>query len=319
VPALTDRPDLSVVVVTHNGRELALETLRSARGAVGGVAAEWLVVDSGSSDGTADAVERELSDVVVFRRPNIGFAAANNVALAQARGRYVLLLNPDVAVAEGTLDDLVAALDRRPGVGAASVVHRAPDGALQPSARRFPSPLRELTAALHLSRLGIARRLGVVDAVDADGARERSVDWVVGAFLAVRREALDQVGGLDERFFLYSEEKDWCFRIREAGWDVRHLPVMTIVHHCGGYERPELRAQLTYSKLLFAQKHFGPVHRAGYRGALGLKHLLRLAAFAPTAVRPQPRTRIRGELAALRLVLGASGPPMHRKEHLVGP
>jgi GT2 family glycosyltransferase len=319
VPALSDTPDLSVVVVTHNGRDLALDTLRSARGAVRRVAAEWLVVDSGSSDDTADAVERELSDVLVLRQPNIGFAAANNVALARARGRYVLLLNPDVTVAEGTLDDLVEALDRRPAVGAASVVHRATDGSLQPSARRFPSPLRELVEALHLSRLRPVRRLGLVDAVDADGARERSVDWLVGAFLAVRREALDQVGGLDERFFLYSEEKDWCFRIKAAGWDVRHLPVMTIVHHCGGYDRPELRAQLTYSKLLFAQKHLGPVRRVGYRGALGFKHLLRLGAFAPVAARPRARTRLRGELAALRLVLGAGDPPMHRKEHLARP
>ena len=114
---MSERPDVSVIVVTHNGREMALTTLRSARAASAGIEVEWFVVDAGSSDGTADAIEREFADVRVFREANNGFAASNNVALAQARGRYVLLLNPDVEIRSGTLADLVEAMDARPRAG----------------------------------------------------------------------------------------------------------------------------------------------------------------------------------------------------------
>jgi hypothetical protein len=303
-------PDLSVIVVTHDGRELALRTLRSARGHAGPVDVQWLVVDSGSTDGTPDALEDAWPGLEVTRCPNIGFAAANNVALEHARGRHVLLLNPDVEITRGTLADLVAALDRRPEVGAASVVQTAPDGTPQHSMRRFPTPARQLAEAFLASRWPIRHTLQEAEVAAAAYAKEHSADWLVGAFLAVRREALDQVGGLDERFFLYSEEKDWCLRIRQAGWDVRHLPVMTVVHHTGGYARPELRAQLTYSNLLFARKHFSPRRRAAYRVALGAKHLLRLAAIAPAAaVRPPLRSRTRGDIYALRLIAGAAAPP----------
>jgi N-acetylglucosaminyl-diphospho-decaprenol L-rhamnosyltransferase len=303
-------PDLSVIVVTHNGRELALKTLRTAIARTGPIETEWLVVDNGSSDGTADAVERELPVTRVLRRSNVGFAAGNNVGLGQARGRYVLLLNPDVEIREGTLAALVEALDRRPEVGAASVRQVSPDGAVQVSARRFPSIRGELGEALMLSRLPLARRLGLTEASSGSHHAEHSVDWLVGAFLVVRREAVDQVGPLDDRFFLYSEEKDWCLRLRQAGWDVRHLPVMTVIHHCGGYSRPELRAQLAYSRLLFSRKHLGPLQRVGYRAVLAVKHLLRAAALAPLAlVQAGRRPRLRGEVAALRQTLGLAPPP----------
>ena len=307
---VSTQPDLSVIVVTHNGLDMAVETLRSARAATGKISAEWLVVDSGSTDGTPDALLSLWPDLRLERRANIGFAAGNNVALSQATGRYVLLLNPDVEVRDGTFEDLVAELDRRPTVGAASVVQLTPDGRPQPSARRFSSPLRELATALLLPRLPIARGLGEEVRIPDHGMSDRSVDWVVGAFLVVRQEALAQVGPLDDRFFLYSEEEDWCMRIRAAGWDIRHLPTLRVVHHCGGYGSPALAAQLTYSKLLLARKHFDRPRRVAHRLALVLRHGLRLvlrllaAPFSSTA-----RARLRHEAAALRVAIGASGAP----------
>lgn len=136
------QPDLSVVVVTYNRAELAMQTLRSARSAAGDIDVEWHVVDSGSAEPVADMIEREWHDVDVCRHVNAGFAAANNEGLRRARGRYVLLLNPDVEVMQGTLAELVSVLDARPEVGMASVVQRAPGGALQHSIRRDPRPLR---------------------------------------------------------------------------------------------------------------------------------------------------------------------------------
>jgi N-acetylglucosaminyl-diphospho-decaprenol L-rhamnosyltransferase len=308
-PAL--RFDLSVVVVTHNGRELALRTLRSARGALGVLHAEWIVVDSGSSDGTPEAIEREFEDVEVLRVPNRGFAAGNNAGIARASGRYVLLLNPDVEVREGSLADLVAALDSRPDVGIASVVQRGAAGELQFSMRRFPSPLRDLGESLFAARWPVLGTLQELETRSGLYAEEASPDWVVGAFMCVRAEAIDSIGPMDERFFLYSEEIDFCLRARQRGWDVRHLPLMTVTHHAGRRDRGDLMAQLAHSRALFARKHHGRLGSLGIRAALALGYLLRIAALAPPAVvDPASRRRIASEGQALAVLFGLARPPL---------
>jgi GT2 family glycosyltransferase len=304
------RPDLSVVVVSHNGREMALRTLRSAMSRAGSASIEWFVVDCGSSDGTPDSIAREFPDVRLFRRANIGFAAGNNVALTHARGRYVLLLNPDVEMRQGTLAELVAALDERPEVGAASIVHVDDGGRLLYSMRRFSTPLRKLGEGLALHRWTPLDTVQEVDTCAAHYREERSTDWVVGAFIAVRREALEQVGPLDERFFLYAEEKDWCYRIREAGWDVRHLPSLTMAHVGAGRGRPELVAQLSYSKLLFVEKHLGRLQALAFRLAMLAGHALRIAGALPASVfRADARERLRAQGLASAVLLGIAPPP----------
>jgi N-acetylglucosaminyl-diphospho-decaprenol L-rhamnosyltransferase len=304
------QPDLSVIIVTHNGREMALATLRSALGATDGVRVEWIVVDSGSTDGVADAISDTWPDIDVVRSGNHGFAAGNNVGLRRARGRYVLLLNPDVEVARGTLAELVRALDERPEVGLASVVQLATDGSLQRSIRRFPSVLRDAGESLLAAHWPILRNLQELEMRDSRYQQEHSVDWMVGAFLIARGEALDVVGLMDERFFLYSEEVDWCYRFRRAGWDVRHLPLMTIVHHAGGRDRGDLMSQLAHSRKLFAHKHFGPVKSRAIRAALMLGHVVRLLGLAPTAVRSaSARARLGSERRALAVQMGITAPP----------
>jgi N-acetylglucosaminyl-diphospho-decaprenol L-rhamnosyltransferase len=308
---MSERPDLSVLVVTHNGREMALTTLRSALAATGAAAVEWLVVDAGSTDGTPDAIEAELEEVRVLRRDNRGFAASNNVALREARGRYVLLLNPDVEIRSGTLSELVAAMDARPDLGLASVVQRGTDGTLQPSIRRFPSPLRSLGEALFSAHWPLLDTLQQQDTRTARYEREGEAEWVVGAFMIARREAVDAVGPLDERFFLYSEEADWCYRFWQAGWPVAHLPVMVVTHHSGSDKGGDLMPQLSHSRLLFAAKHYGVAARTGIRAALALRHAIRVAVFgALAAVRPDRRRRARAEWASLRVTLGLAPPPL---------
>jgi GT2 family glycosyltransferase len=304
-------PDLSVIVVTHNGREMALRTLRSALGATGGADVEWLLVDADSSDGTPDAVERELPAVHVARRGNRGFAASNNVGLDRARGRYVLLLNPDVEVRSGTLAELVAAMDARPGLGLASVTQLGTGGELLPTIRRFPSPLRALGAALFAAHWPVLRTFQELETRPDRYAEERHADWLVGSFLIARREAVDAVGPLDERFFLYSEEIDWCYRFWQAGWPVAHLPVMVVTHHCGGRSHGDLVPQLSHSRLLFAAKHYGAARRGAIRAARALNHLVRIAALAPLApFRAAERRRVRDEWAGLRVILGLAAPPL---------
>jgi len=303
--------DLSVIVVTHNGRDMALRTLRSLRGAVDSVSAEWFVVDAASTDGTPDAVEESFDDIRVLRCPNNGFAASNNVALRMATGRYVLLVNPDVEVRSGNLDQLVATMDSRPDVGLGSVIQRGANGSLQPSIRRFPTPLRNFGESVFAAHWSFFNTLQELETRPAMYDRERTADWLVGAFLIARSEAVRAVGPLDDRFFLYSEEKDWCYRFWKAGWAVSHFPVMTITHHAGRRWKDDLMAQLSHSRLLFTIKHYGFVERSAIRAALALGHTMRIAAFAPAAtLRPQHRARVRAERAGLRIALGLGSPPL---------
>jgi GT2 family glycosyltransferase len=306
---VSDRPalastDLSIVVVTHNGRDLALETLDSAMSAVGDIAVEWVIVDSGSTDGTPDAIEARWPEIEVMRLGNVGFAAANNVGFAAARGRYMLALNPDTAVRWGRFQAMVEAMDARPTVGAATVIQEEADGSLQ-CIRRDPSVVRALSEALVIRKLPGCRDWQERVLTQADYSEERSADWVVGAVLILRRETLEEVGGFDERFFMYSEEADLCRRIRLAGWEVRHLPVMRILHY-GGAPNPRLVAQASFSRLQYAAKHFGRIEAGLYRAVLALHHALRLVGLA---LRPGQRQRLTFELRALNVVLGLAEPP----------
>jgi GT2 family glycosyltransferase len=309
------RPDLSVIVVTYNRAELAMRTIRSARAAVGNITVEWHVVDSGSTEPVADMIDRAWPDVDVHRGTNAGFAAANNEALTRARGRYVLLLNPDVEIARGTFEALVSALDERPEVGMASVIQRSPSGSLQYSIRRDPSPLRVLGEALALGRLSKIFRCGEVEARASLYAKDYSANWLCGAFLIARAEVVERIGPLDDQFFLYSEETDWCYRCRRAGWDVRHLPVMTITHHTSKSYSPDLLAQLSYSRLLFARKHMSRRNARAMRRAVALNHLVRVAALGAASALPGvPRARARAERRALSVVLGRAAAPFAHSE-----
>lgn len=300
------QPDLSVIVVTHGRPRLALQTLRCARAASKGLEVEWIVVDSGSTSDTVEQLRSQCGDARLLSEPNIGFAAANNRGLSYARGRYVLLLNPDVEIVCGALTQLVAALDAQPAIGAASVMQRAPDGRLLLSIRRFPSPLRALGEALGAGRWAPLRAMTEQESRQAAYERQTAADWLVGAFLIVRAQALADVGGLDERFFLYSEETDLCLRIARAGWQVAHMPIMTVIHHTEAEAGPDLCAQLSWAKVLFARKHSGTLGAACIRAALVLRHALRVAG---ARAAPRLHARAEAERRALAVVLGLAPPP----------
>src|SRR3954454_9791743 len=285
--------DPSIVIVTHNGRDLAIETIESAQEASDGISVEWVIVDCGSSDDTPDAIEARWPEIDVLRLQNVGFAAGNNAGFAVARGRYLLALNPDTLVRWGQFKDLVDAMDARPQVGASSVIQERVDGSFQ-SIRRDPSVTRALSEALCLHRLPGFSSLQerVVDQFAYN--EELEADWLVGAVLMLRREALGDVGVFDERFFLYSEEADLCLRLRDAGWHVRHLPVMRILHYCG-VPNPRLAAQASFSRLAYAANHFGTMRALLYRSAIAANHSSRVIGLALTG----SRDRVSCELQAL--------------------
>jgi GT2 family glycosyltransferase len=218
--------------------------------------------------------------------------------------RYALLLNVDTELLEGDLGSLVAALDARPSTGAAGVRQVTPRGDVAPTIRWFPSALRALGESLGAERWPVrSQRLGERELDLSAYQREQLCDWVSGSFLVLRSEVLAGVGLLDERFFLYSEEPDLCLRLKRAGWEVRYLPILTILHHAGNTgATPRLAAQDAYSRKQFAQKHFSVSQRAAYRASLAVGYAIR-------SVSPSPAARRAAARAALRAILGLGSPP----------
>lgn len=262
-------PDVSMVVVSFNTRDSLRRCLQTlAR--TSGVSHEIVVVDNASRDGSADMVAREFPGVVLLRSDvNLGFAAANDLAFRHCRGRSVVLVNSDAFPEEGAIAHALKRMEAEPGVGLAGARLEGLDGSWQPSARSFPNPFFDFLVLTGLSaRFPRSRIFGRPDRTFADPREEAFVDWVPGAFAVIRREALEDVSGFDERFFLYYEEVDLCRRMRQAGWRIAYWPEVLVRHVGGASSRKvetltfsESGSQLTLwrmrSALLYYRKHHG--------------------------------------------------------------
>ncbi len=275
-----DVADLAIVIVSTNEAQWLQPCLSTVFAHAGAATLQVIVVDNASTDGTRELVESRFPQALVVNSTNGGFAHGNNRGLERADARYSLLLNPDTEVIDGTFGDLVAFLDARPEIGLAGVRQVTADGALSPTIRRFPSVTRAFGEALFSERWPVHPAWAGERVLDLDAyEREGECDWTSGSFMIVRHETLLGVGLLDERYFLQSEEPDLCLRIKRAGWQVRHLPQMTIVHHAGKAGiQPRMVAQSAYARKQYARKYFGPVHRWLYLSALGMGHLVRATA-----------------------------------------
>ena len=223
--------DVSIIMVSYNTRDLLRDCLESVPSGCAGLSFETFVVDNASSDGSEGMVDSEFPSVRLICNPdNLGFASANNLALRQATGRYVALLNPDTTLQPNALAELVRFMDDTPAAGYCGPRLLNGDGSHQPSARRFPTVF---SAAFSL--LGLARRYPrsrhALDLHALHGHRARfRVDWMTGACLMVRSEVVRQVGLLDERYFLYFEETDWCRRMSSRGWEGWYVPSAEVIH-----------------------------------------------------------------------------------------
>ena len=301
--------DLAVVIVSTNEAHWLERCLPTVFEKAGDARLEVIVVDNSSSDGTAELVRSRFGAARVVASPNHGFGYANNRGIEQARARYVLLLNPDTEIVEGTFGELVTLMDERPEVGLAGVRQRTADGPLQPTIRRFPSPARALGEALFSERWPLHPAWSGERVLDWEAyERETECDWTAGSFMLVRREAFLSAGLLDERLFIYSEEPDLCLRMRRAGWRVRHLPAMTIIHHAGkGGVRPRMVAQDAFTRKQYAEKYFGRTRRLLYLSAVGLRHVIRAAAAG--ADRHDRGARREAGRLALATLLGRVDPP----------
>jgi GT2 family glycosyltransferase len=237
--------DLSVVIVNHNHRPVIENCFAALFSLPDRATFEVALIDNACGDGTADWVAARYPQVVILRnQAPLGFAANANAGLrALRRGRYALLLNPDVVAIPGLLDRLVAFMDAHPRAGIAAPQLFNDDGTIQPNCRRFPTPGALALRALRVDEVWkspcVRRYL-----MENERRGRVEVDWVTGALLIARGAAIEAVGGLDERYFLYWEDLDWCFRMRQAGWSVYHVPDARAIHsqRREGVRRPFSRA-----------------------------------------------------------------------------
>ena len=284
-------PDVSVIIVNYNVRDFLHQSLLSLQKALKGIRSEIFVVDNASDDGSAEMVRRRFPRIrLIANAANLGFAKANNIALKEARGKFLLLINPDTIVQEDTIRVMREFLQNHPEAGLAGCKILNPDGSFQLACRRgFPTPWVAFTKIFGFSKLFPNTKIfGKYNLTYLKIEETYPVDAVSGSFMMVRKETFDQVGGLDERYFMYGEDLDWCYRIRQAGWRIFYVHSTQIIHYKGESTRRSSLDEIRtfYDAMhLFVKKHF--------RSSKFFNSLLRLsigvvsfAAFVNSAVRP---------------------------------
>ncbi|WP_426451099.1 glycosyltransferase family 2 protein [Paenibacillus sp. S-38] len=253
--------DLSIIILNYNTRELTLQCLESVYRSQG-CSFEVIVVDNASKDDSVATIEREYPSVtLVANSANVGYSKGNNQGMRLAKGRYILLLNSDTVIQPDTLKVMVDLMDKNPQFGAAGCKIVLPDGSLDKACKRgFPTPSASFYYAFGISKLfPKSAKFNQYQLSHLDPDDEYPVDCLVGAFMMVRREAIEQVGMLDEEFFMYGEDIDWCYRIKQAGWGIYYFPRTQIVHYKGASSRRKpfkIIYEFHRAMFLFHKKHF---------------------------------------------------------------
>ncbi len=273
--------DLSIVVVTWNVRDLLKECLESIYQSAQGMTIEVIVVDAASTDHSAAMVRNSFPAAHLIEcDSNVGFSKGNNLGIEVSQGRYVLLLNPDTRVIGSALNEMVAYMDAHPTIGVIGPQLLNADGTVQSSRRRFPTLWTGIFESTWLQPIAPRRVLDRYYMLDFSDNQIVSVDWVFGAAFLVRRQVIDQVGGFDEGFFMYSEEVDWQKRIKQAGWQIVYYPGAQIVHY-GGRSSDQVIAErhihFQTSKVRYFGKHHGPLAGAFMRFYLLAHYVWQLA------------------------------------------
>jgi GT2 family glycosyltransferase len=297
-----DGMELSIVIVNWNTRELLADCLRSVYETAGSLRFEIFVVDNASTDGSVEMVHDQFSTVhLLENQENVGFARANNQAVCHCSGRYVLLLNSDTEVYADALDSMVQFMESHAQAGGCGPRLLNTDGSLQVSAYPMLTPEREFWRLIFLDQLW---RRASYNQERWDPLTAHPVDVIIGACLLLRRTVLEEVGLLDENYFMYTEEVDLCYRLAQAGWELWWVPWATVAHHGGASARQiaeEMYIQLYHSKARFYRK-FGGRHRVvRYRFLIGMAYVARLviaSACAPFSAQLGTQARVYRRLLA---------------------
>lgn len=318
-PAKGATMSVTAVVVSYNVRDLLLQGLTSLEAArQRGTLDRIIVVDNDSDDDSVKAVREHFPETEIIEAANNGYGAGANRGIEQTTTDYVLVLNPDTVVPAETISCLAQYLDENPGVAVAAPRMRYPDGSLQPSRRRFPRRLTPVFESTILSQRfpgnPWARHYRMED-VEEDQVQQ--VDWVVGACMLVRMEAINQAGGFDESFWMYCEEVEWCWRLRRHGWTTVYIPEVEIVHHEAASTSQNIgRRQLAFdrSRVQLQRRIYGNttanIVAAGIQAGYFLQVLMELLKLTAGHRRDVRKQRIREYLRLMRAGLrqGAGKP-----------
>jgi len=279
--------DLTISIVSYNIKSLLRECLNSIYRNVKRIKFEVIVVDNASNDGGIEMLRKEFPQVkLIVNHNNLGFARANNQAIKQSRGRYILLCNPDVVIKSNSLDGMVEFMETHPNAGALGCKILNSDQTMQTSTNSFPNLF---TVFLHIfqakkiisnpkMRETIGRKWKILPGttlreyfrIYGDFDRIREVDWVTGACLLVRRKTIEEVGLLDENFFMYYEDTDWCYRMRKKGWKTFYFPFFEVIHYIGKSSNkfnPKVFIERYKSMYYYFRKHKG-------KGVIPLLHFI---------------------------------------------
>ena len=301
-----DQVPVSAIVVSYETRSLTLDAVSSLERNLSSGSEIW-VVDNASSDGSADAVKADFPETNVISLPeNVGFGRANNAAMERARGEFFLLLNSDAQLpSPDGVERMIAAMRTDPRIAIVGPKLENESGELERSARSFPSIAKEAVRRFGLYLLIPRKRVGQWLLGDFWAPeRARTVDWVTGAAMLVRREAFEQVGGFDPGIFMYGEEQEWCLRIKQAGWQVLYDPQAVVVHRRAASGPPgkwRVRAALKADLDLVRSRDGGAAALSFWAVRLG-GLLVEAIAFTIRAVvcpGDYPRTRARNAWQAL--------------------
>lgn len=284
--------DVSIVIVNWNAKQYLRDCLRSIYDQTRARTFEIIVVDNDSKDGSADMLREEFPGVhAIINRKNHGFAGGNNQGLKVARGRHALLLNPDTVILDGAIDTCIEYADSLGGqkIGIVGCQVWEDLQTIQRTCFQFPSPLNVLLNTLGLTaRFPKSRFFGRADMGWWDRRDERDVDVVSGMFMLVRRDAIEQVGLMDDSYFMYAEEADWCYRFWKAGWKCVFTPRARILHLEGGGKSTQktgrvsanMYVQLQKGTLQFHRKNRGPISWALAKAIYTVLMPIRSALFA---------------------------------------
>lgn len=308
--------DLSIIIVSWNAQKYVQQCLSTLRTACEGLTTEILVVDNASSDGTPALVEREFPEAIVIRNSaNIGFARANNIGMRLAAGRYFALINSDVEVPSGCLQTMVSYLDSHPAVGLLGPGMLTPSGSLGPSCMRRPRLTIWLAWAIGLASICPGLSLQIANPTTMGTS---DVDILNGWFWMARKSAVAQVGLLDEQFFMYGEDMEWCHRFWDKQWKVVYLREAEAVHYGGASSaRAPIRFYLEMQRANYQywRRYHGPVSRAAYIAISVLHHTCRVLghgvlSFVRPSSRQEAEHKVKRSAASLKwLISGSTSTP----------
>ena len=306
------RPDISAIVVSWNTRDLLVRCLAALdRHRASGRTMEIIVVDNGSTDGTAELVRRERADVRLIANPdNVGYTRANNQGIAAARGRYLLLINSDAFLEPLALERMLEDIETDPRAAIVGPRLVFGDGSWQRwTAGRAPSLRSAASHYLFLERIAPRSRLFGGVFLGDDTRVARTVDWVSSACLLARADAIAEVGGMDEQLFVYMDDVDLCQRLRDRGWKIRYVPAAQVVHLMGGGMGGIASAAALRSFNAYFSRRHGRVALAALRALQLAGFSMRAAAFGAAALlrrEPALRARAGAHWRSLRLVIGGA-------------